>query len=120
VREFIVKNYRMYLSIIDSQFRNQKMSTDVEKFIGQLKGSYPQHEKDLLDVHILLRAGRSLYLKIDEKELIREDIDLGKKIINQPGKRKTDIEELLDKTKNFDSFTEDIIEKQDLIFKQGL
>lgn len=86
VREFIIKNVRKNLSIQDSEFPSQNVSINSTKFMELLRrwmnigvGTF---DEKLNDLEIFLRAGRSLYLKVDNetKDIQFQTINVTEKI----------------------------------------
>ena len=117
MREFIVKNYRKLLQIIDSQFENQSTSSDPDTFCQLLQTEYKVDRKISDEILMYLRAGRSVHLMVDENNnLSHEEIDISTKIRHHKGQdKKLEYEILADKLIDQKMMEDEVIAKDQFV-----
>ena len=118
IREFIVKNVRKYLTITDSAYSNQSSKSTPDAFVENLYRligvGLSTFNNELNNILIFLRAGRSLYIKVntDTKEVEFKDLQFGKirKVHQKNEKEISEFETLSNKMTDLQSLEQRLID----------
>ena len=122
VREFIVKNRRMLLEIIDSQHEEQSTSSDPDTFVRLLQSTFARGRNDavLRETLMYLRAGRSLHIMVDQAGCLSlEEIDISTKFRDSSQfNQETEVERLAEQVDDHNKRILGIIATSDKVIRE--